>query len=176
MMIGLSGTGKSFLARALACRAQSALVSSDAVRRSAVSEPPRHTGWGEAAYTDAQRSRVYARMMQRAAEHLAVGRSVVLDATFIARADRAAAIELASSHGVALLAVEVIAPDEVVRRRMAAREQSGALSDARWDTYLEQRHRFEPPSELPADQHLRVDGTRPLEELIPTVLRAWAAP
>ncbi len=174
MMAGLSGTGKSFIAHALSGRAGAVLLSTDMIRRERVD--PATLGqapYGTAIYTPRERDLVYAEMMERARRHLALKRSVVLDATFLTRQQRGLARQLAAAAGVPLLVVWVSAPEDVVRGRLTARA-GGAASDARWDTYLRQRERFEPLDEVAPAQLLTLDSTRPLDQLVDGVLDAVA--
>jgi len=110
-MVGLSGSGKTYLADALACRIGAVVLSSDAVRRGdgarqtageeqATGDSGRTAGdsqqtagatYGAGRYGAEERERVYERMRELARGHLALGRSVIVDATHIARADREAA-------------------------------------------------------------------------------------
>jgi len=176
MMVGLSGSGKSHLARALAARTGAALVVSDAVRKEllGVAAGKRlDAAYGEGAYTAAERDRVYREMLGRATAHLAAGRRVVLDATHIARADRDRVSAVAHERGVPLLAVVVEASEDAVRRHFAARtEDAEQPSDARIDVYRAQRARYQPPDEVDARRTVRVDGAAPLATNVPLVLAA----
>ena len=93
LMVGLSGSGKSYVAAALAGRLGAALVSSDAIRASvamgAATGPD--LAYGAGAYTDDARARVYGELHRRAERHLALARSVILDATYLRRDDRRSA-------------------------------------------------------------------------------------
>jgi predicted kinase len=170
VMTGLSGTGKSFVARAVAARIGAVLLSTDAIRREDGGAAP--AAYGEVAYTDEQRERVYARMFERAREHLARKRSVVLDATFLSRSQRAHANDLAASAHASILFAETTAPDEVVRERLARRSETSSVSDARWDTYSGQRDRFEPLDEIEAAQLVILDSTRGLAGLVDEAMQA----
>jgi hypothetical protein len=174
MMIGLAGSGKSYVASAIACRVGGAVVSSDVVRREAAAmdaAPRPGVPYGAGAYSSEARARVYEELHRRAAGHLAQGRSVVLDATHIRRGDRLAARRLAQDAGARFLAVHVIADEATVRARLDERAAAGAaVSDARWDVYLGQRERFEPPDELSETELVRIDSGRPLHE---NVARVW---
>jgi aminoglycoside phosphotransferase family enzyme/predicted kinase len=170
MMVGLSGTGKSYVARSLACRIGAALLSTDVIRRELT--PSKRLGvspYGEAAYSSSARARVYADMIERAAQHLAQGRSVVLDATFLTRDQRAQALSLAVRSGTPLLAVEVTAAVDVVRARLAARAALPGAPDARWDTYLAQRDAFEPLDDIDPARVLSLDSEEPLGSMIDAV-------
>lgn len=176
MMVGLSGTGKSHLADGVAARLGAALVSSDATRRRILILAPgehAHAPYGEGAYTSEARERVYAAMRGQAALHLGRGRGVVLDATHSTRAARDAVRRMAEEWGAPLVAVEVRADEATVRARLARREaEPQSASDARWETYLAQRQRFEPADELPPSALLRLEGARPLRENIGRVVAA----
>ncbi len=172
MMVGLSGVGKSLIARALAGRAGAVLLSTDMIRRERAE--PASLGsalYGAAAYTPRGRDLVYAEMMERARSHLALKRSVVLDATFLMRQQRGLARQLAASADVPLLVVSVSAPEDVVRARLTARA-AGVASDARWDTYVAQRERFEPLDDIAPTQIRTLDSTCPLNVLVDEVLDA----
>jgi hypothetical protein len=163
MMVGLSGSGKSYVAHALAARIGAVALSTDALRKRRAGVPLRES-IGAEAYTGAARDEVYVAMMDVAREHLHQHRSVVLDATFILRAHRALARELGAGTGVPVLVSHVLADDEEVRRRLDARARAGGVpSDADWAVYLNQREQFEPLADLAADDVLVLDGGAPVE-------------
>ncbi|MDP9237901.1 MAG: AAA family ATPase [Chloroflexota bacterium] len=176
MMVGLSGTGKSYLAGALAAHFGSVILRSDVVRkarmdvdRSASAREELNTG----AYTPRARADVYSAMHDRARDHLSRGRAVILDATYISRTNRDDARRLAAEGGVPLLAVEVAADELLVRAQLAQREQQpGGASDAGWRVYLAQRGQFEVPDEIPPHQKIRLDASRPLDANISLVTSA----
>jgi predicted kinase len=170
VMTGLSGTGKSFVARAVAAQIGAVLLNTDAIRREDGGAAP--AAYGEAGYTSEQREHVYAHMFERAREHLARKRSVVLDATFLSRIQRASASDLAASAHASILFAQTTAPDEVIRERLALRSETSSVSDARWDTYLGQRDRFEPLDEIEAGQLVMLDSTRGLADLVDEAMKA----
>jgi predicted kinase len=174
MTVGLSGSGKSYLAGGIAGRLGAALLSSDTTRRRLLGMRPgehAHVPYGQGIYAEQTRERVYGEMHARAADHLRQGRSVILDATYASRTDRDAAQRVARTAGVPLVAVEVVADEAAVRSHLARRAgEPQAASDARWAIYLAQRSRFEPPDELLAGARVRVDGARPLRENVERVL------
>ena len=176
MMAGLSGSGKSYVAGGLAGRLGAALLSSDVTRRELLGVPPgahEHVPYGHGVYTEEARERVYEEMHARAAAHLRQGHSVILDATYARRSDRGAAQRVAAAAGVPLVAVEVVAEEAAVRAHLARRAgEPQAASDARWEIYVAQRARFEPPDEIAPRARLRVDGARPLRENVERILEA----
>jgi uncharacterized protein len=133
---GLSGSGKSALATALAEATGFVHLGTDVLRRQDVPcTTPAPYGTGR--YAPAARAAVYARLCDEAAGALAAGRGVVADATFIRRADREALAAAASRHGCPVLFLDCEADPKVVRRRLDARREGP--SDGRWPTYLRQR-------------------------------------
>jgi len=167
-MAGLSGTGKSFLANALAGRLGAVVISSDVVRKRLAGVEPteRHIEpWERGIYAPELTERTYEAMLEEAEPHLGYGRPVILDATFLLRRHREAARDLARRRGVRYLAVECLAEESVARERLARRtEDPWTASDGRWEIFAVQRERFEPLTEVPRRKLLRVDTARPLGE------------
>jgi predicted kinase len=143
-----------------------AIVRSDQVRRSMSHGTPGVAAFDEGPYSEQERDQVYDEMLRRAERYLDAGVSVVLDATFFTRSLRERARTIAASRGAQFLVVETIASDAVIHERLDARGQGQSLSDARWETYLAQRERFEPINELAAGEHIRLDSSDDLVRLV----------
>ena len=128
---GLSGSGKSCLARRLAPGLGPApgalLLRSDVLRKQlhgvAETEP-----LPPAAYSEAATLRVYEALRRHAAEALAAGHAVILDAVHARPEERAAAEALARERGLPFLGLWLEAPAEVLAARAEARR--GDASDA----------------------------------------------
>jgi uncharacterized protein len=155
---GLSGTGKTTLAAALAGTTGFALVGTDTLRRRRGGIAPgtsARAAYGAGLYTEDARAATYAALVAEVEAGLEAGRGVVVDGTFIRRADRDRLARAALRQRRPCVFVECQADEAVVRARLAAREQEPSVSDARWDTYVTQRARREP---FDADEpHLVVD-------------------
>lgn len=141
---GLSGSGKSHVAAALAEASGFDRLSTDELRkRSAGLDPaaPAPAASREALYSAAARHETYRRLVAEARAQLAAGRSVVLDATFNDRSDRDLVVALAREAGAACLFVECVLDDERARARLAARARApraGVRSDADFEVRLAQ--------------------------------------
>ena len=110
-------------------------------------------------------------MRAQAAEYLADQRAVVLDATHGRREDRRHTFALARRAGVLCLLVEVVADEDAVRRHFDARaSEASAISEARWQTYREQRLRFDPIDEIADEHHIIIDGAAPLTANIDAIV------
>jgi predicted kinase len=162
---GLIGSGKSTLAAALGRARGWAVVSSDATRKHLAGLGPLDPGGPEIYAPDFSR-RVYAELFCRAARVLESGRGVVLDATFLRRQGRAEARSLAVRFGVPFFLVETWSPEAVLRERLRGRAAGSSPSDAREDLLESMRAAYEPVLELPTGEYMRLDSTRPIDELV----------
>ncbi len=169
VVFGLSGTGKSVLARALAERLLARHFNSDIVRKELAGLSPtehRFEPFEKGLYSPEMTERTYAELLRRAEEELSAGRDVVLDATYRSRKHRRAVQELAERLRARLLFILCEAPEEVVRERLARRaREEGEPSDGRWEIYLAQKARFEAPEEIPSDSLFPLRTTASPEEL-----------
>lgn len=140
---GLPGVGKSTVARQVAERVGAEVLRTDVVRKELFDDP---------GYTDAETAAVYDELLARAADHIAAGASVVLDATFKTRARREEVRDLAERLGAEFRLVHVVCEEAVVERRIAGRE---GVSDADFAVHRRFRERFD-PVEM---DHVRVDNS-----------------
>ena len=128
---GLSGSGKSTVARTLAPRLApspgAAVLRTDEIRKRLWSRAPTERLPPEA-YSREESERVYAAMLKTAHLCLSAGWPVILDAVFLHPRERAAAEALASRAGVPFEGVWLDAPAEVLKSRIAGRH--GDASDA----------------------------------------------
>ena len=138
---GLSGTGKSTVARRLARAIGAHLFTSDIVRKELAGiTGPAPAAWGEGIYHQKWTEATYDRLFVRAEASLAIGTPVVLDATFLDAVQRTRAADLADRAGTRLMLAETICDETTVAERLAARAARGASpSDATMATYLRQR-------------------------------------
>ncbi|MDD5083251.1 MAG: AAA family ATPase [Dehalococcoidales bacterium] len=165
IMVGLVGTGKTSVARALASRLGAIVISSDVVRKELAGIPPtehRFEESGTGIYSATFSRRTYENMYATAQKTLSEGNSVILDATFLQAEGRTRAREIAGETGAEFFAVECILDETAIRRRLAERLQQVTASDGRWEVYLAQKPRFQPLSEIPAARHVIIDNSQPL--------------
>jgi uncharacterized protein len=128
---GLSGSGKSTVAQALAVAFPPApgarLLRSDVMRKRLAGVAP-ETALPRESYSQGSAQRVYAALYEEAAATLGVGYSVVVDATFLRQEERQAIAAVANEAGVPFIGLWLEAPREVLARRIAGRY--GDASDA----------------------------------------------
>jgi uncharacterized protein len=127
---GLSGSGKTtassarLLADETACTIR---VRSDVERKRLFGLAP-DADSGGAIYSSDANVQTYARLAELARQGLADGWPVIVDAAFLRRAERQAFRAIAAADGIPFSIMACEAPDEELRRRLAAR--SGDASEA----------------------------------------------
>jgi aminoglycoside phosphotransferase family enzyme/predicted kinase len=128
---GLPGAGKTTVAGALADGAGAVVLSSDRLRKEMAGlDPlaPAPAGYREQLYSPAVTDRVYAEMRHRAALLLAMGESVVLDASWTSAEQRRGAVEMARASSAELVELRCIVPPDLAATRI--RERAPGPSDA----------------------------------------------
>lgn len=177
-LAGLSGTGKSTLASSLAERLDAVVIASDVERKRLAGlepEQPVHESWGQGIYDASSSRQTYAYLRAEAMRLLAQGRNVVLDASFLKRAERTAARQTASYAGADWLLVVTVLDAECQRRRLTQRQQEGGSpSDGRLAIADAQRRAFEPPDEVGDAERIAVNtGDEPAQVAAATLLQVY---
>jgi aminoglycoside phosphotransferase family enzyme/predicted kinase len=190
---GVMGTGKSTLAAALQHETGWMLCSSDATRKRLTGHAPAEPqaeGFEQGMYNPDWTRRTYEALLDEARAALAEGRSVLLDASFARRADRQAAIHLATQQGAHPFFIECICPPGVALQRLAqrwatrvagealTRAEASLASDGRPELYEQQRAHWEAFSaeQEPGLTHLPLETTGMLAASLEHVLQALELP
>jgi hypothetical protein len=172
---GLIASGKSFTSERLAELLHCAAVDADRTRKHLAGVAFEDKLPGDAfagAYTPEFSARVYAEVLRRAGVVLQSGRPVIVDASFRSAADRLAARELARRCRVPFRFIECSVPREVAMERLRERAKSRSVSDGRAEIYDDFAARWEPVTELTADEWLQLDtGTG--SAVFNAALRDW---
>jgi len=179
VVCGLSGSGKSTVARTLQHRKGFKAINSDRVRkRLAAVSPNEHVrvDYGANIYSDRFSKIAYDAMLAEAERLLGGGRGVILDATFKTSADRQLAVALATRRGVPVLFIECVVSEGEAMRRLEQRAlKKNEVSDATPEVYRRQRAEFEPIQELPPRNHLRIETTGEHDRLLTAIEQALDA-
>jgi aminoglycoside phosphotransferase family enzyme/predicted kinase len=136
---GVSGTGKSTLARQLAPGLGAApgavILRSDVIRKQmyGIALDERLPAEG---YQKEVSGRVYGALMERAAALVGAGHAAIVDAVFLDPAERAQIEQVAADAGVTFQGLWLTAPQHVLMRRVRARR--GDASDATPDVLTQQ--------------------------------------
>jgi len=124
---GLSGTGKSTLAAALAPSLDARVLRSDVIRKHLFGVAP-ETRLPARTYTPEASHRVYEALRRKAADALAAGYSVIIDAVALRPAERRSFAAIAAAAGVPFSGLWLAAPAAAMEARLRARR--GNASDA----------------------------------------------
>ncbi|MEX2556146.1 MAG: AAA family ATPase [Actinomycetota bacterium] len=172
---GLPGTGKSTLALGIADARRWALIRSDEVRKDLAGIAHSERAPAEYAagiYTREMTERTYREMLARARRAIALGDSVVLDASWTDRHLREAAAAAAAGAYADLVELRCAAPHALAADRLRARNREGGdASDATPETARAMLMRADPWPDART-----IDTTRPPEEALEEGLRALDAP
>ncbi len=178
LMHGLSGSGKTWLARQLARQLPAVHLRSDLERKrlaglaplSEAGAPP-----GAGLYAPDAGERTYARLADGVRDALAGGLTVICDATFLERERRARFRALADECGAPTLLLDCTAPDAELRRRLRARHAVRVdASDADEAVLDWQRQQAEPlrPEERIATLTIDTGAADPLTDALSQIAAA----
>lgn len=132
IVCGLPGSGKSYFATRLSAALHARYISSDDIR---------FRMFPERTYSDAEKTQVYAAMLSAMNDAIAGNQAVVLDATFSREAWRRMFEDAAATRQQALVYIEVVAPDPLVRERL---RQPRTSSEADYAVYRKVKDEAEP--------------------------------
>ncbi|MGG6298351.1 AAA family ATPase [Leptolyngbya sp. AN02str] len=155
IMAGLSGAGKSTIARKLAKKLGAIHIRSDAVRKHLGGVPLYERG-GDELYTPAMTQKTYGRLLELGTRLAANGYTVILDAKYNRQALRAEAIAQAQAHNISLQFIHCTAPAEELQRRV--QQRTGDIADADLAVLLQQT--FEPFTDAEVPYMLRIDTSQ----------------
>lgn len=162
---GLSGTGKSSIAAAIAGElgigAGARVLRSDVLRKRLFGKLPEER-LPEEAYSSAVNDKVYAALEDRAAELLTAGHSVVIDAVAAKPEERAAIADLARRTGAGFAGIWLQASEATLLARLAERGKDASDATA---TVLRRQLTYD----LGTINWIRVDVDRPRDEVIEAV-------
>lgn len=165
LMHGLSGSGKSWLARQLAPRLDAVHLRSDRERKRLAGLAPlaaSGSATGAGLYAHESGNRTYARLLDCADAALAGGHDVICDATFLERARRAEFVALAARHGLRPVLLHCRAADAVLRERIESRHAAAQDPSEADAAVLEwQRARAEPVAAAEGLQVHEIDTSAP---------------
>jgi predicted kinase len=119
---------------------------------------------GGGVYDPRATEQTYARLAAAAAAALAAGFDAIADATFLRHAERAELARLAAARGARFAILDVVAPEAVLRERIAARAAGGRDASEATGAVLDRQIATREPL-TPAEQAaaVRVDTSAPVD-------------
>ena len=172
VFFGLIASGKSTLAELFAQQQEVPYYNTDRVRKELAGLAANERcsdGMNRGIYTPEFTKKTYQVMLDRARQDFQRGATgVVLDGSYSKATDRHKVSELAVSLSVQPFFFLCACSEQETRRRLALRAQDpDAVSDGRWEIFVQQRARFEQPDELSRHQISFIDTEAEPEELLP---------
>ncbi len=179
--MGLSGTGKSTLAKDFSKGRGIKWFNSDIIRKEVICGVPkteRHIEpFGKGIYSEEVTRKTYRSLMRHAAREVLMGRSVAIDATYVDQKERERLLGLEEFVDCKVVFIECDLDEEVLKERLKKRAESlGEPSDGRYEIYLAQKARqtpLDPEFERDRVVHIDTGGTR--EENLESLLGALQA-
>lgn len=174
IFFGLIASGKSTLAELFAEKHNLPYYNTDRIRKELAgiaANERRPDGMGQGIYTPEFTEKTYQAMLDKTAQDCKQGTAgVVLDGSYSKATDRHKVIELANTLNANLLFVLCSCSEQETRQRLARRaEDPDAVSDGRWEIFVQQREKFEQPDELPPHQITFIDTEAEPESLLELV-------
>ena len=178
VMAGLSGSGKTWLARRIAERCGALIVRSDVERKRLAGLQPLDTSASApdaGIYSREFNARTYQRLRDCAASCLRGYETVIVDAANLRRGERELFIAAGREHAADVVIVHCAAPLEELKRRVAGRAAAGADASEATVSLLDRQPSYWEPFSGDEQSHVvAVDTTS--AESIERALRSLAAP
>ena len=171
VFLGLSGTGKSTIARAFAEKKKISWFNSDIVRKELVTGIPAHEKrlepFGQGIYSPTFTKKTYRALSRLAGQELIIGKDAIVDATYLDKEKREQIAGLAKACGAKLVFIHCTCPDDIAIKRMSKRlESSDTVSDGRKEIFEKQQTIFRPPQSSEADQIVQLDTSDSVERVL----------
>jgi uncharacterized protein len=172
---GLTGSGKSSLAREISFQLGIETVGSDVTRKrlAGVGTTERRPDLeGTGLYSANFDAMTYEKLREAARAALSRGESIIVDATFRRRSDRDGFAQLARKAGADFYVIEGRCPDAVLRERLTNRAlDPAAVSDGRVEILESQEKSFEWPQQ-DEGRVIAIDTTEPMRHNADLILHA----
>ena len=174
VFFGLSGSGKSYLARRWAARHGYGYHNSDEVRKELSGVAPdsrHHVPFNVGLYSPEQSRRTYAALLQRAGRDLdnQALAGAVLDGSYTNGVERQKVVGRFSAQ-IVISFILCSCSTALTRERFALRgRDEQAVSDGRWEIYCKQKEGFEPPTHIEGARLLNLDTDADVDKLIERV-------
>jgi predicted kinase len=169
VVCGLPAGGKCTIAKILGVQ----ILQSDFVRKQLLGVPmdkPMDLPFESGIYSKEASSLTYGKLVMLAQEVVEKGGSVILDATFSRRHQRDEVIRLARDMDANITFIECAASYEMLKKRLADREKTVCISDARLRHLKLHKAHFESSDDLQNDMHLKINTEESIDACMRQIL------
>jgi aminoglycoside phosphotransferase family enzyme/predicted kinase len=129
ILSGLSGSGKTWVSGQLMAALPAIRIRSDIERKRMFGlheAEDSDSAVGAGIYTEQSSRTVYSYLIEKAKKLLAANHNVILDAAFLDHNERRAAIEAAEECGCAVILLQIVAPLDILKKRIRSRQTKGS--------------------------------------------------
>ena len=143
---GLTGTGKTTVARRISIDFNTHLISTDEIRKEleGIDKFERHhDAYNTGLYSPDKMLYTYKKALEKADKLLSKSKIVTMDATFKSKKLRDMAHKLASKNNAIFLILFCKTHEKFIKKYLDGRVKKKSISDGRWEIYLKQKHSFE---------------------------------
>ena len=143
---GLTGTGKTTVAKKISIDYNTHLISTDEIRKKleGIEKFERHyDAYNTGLYSPEKMMYTYEKTLEKADKLLKKGESVTLDATFKTKKQRDLALKIAIKNNAIFLILYCKCPEKFIKKYLERRVKKKSISDGRWEIYLKQKDSFE---------------------------------
>lgn len=172
LMSGLSGSGKTTVARQIAQKINAVHIRSDAVRKQLAGIPLDQRGdqdgaYGSGIYSPEMTQKTYDRLLELGIFLAQQGLPVIMDAKYDRQDLRQDAIAQAQANQVPIQILHCTAPMDVLQARLQARQ--GDIADATADLLADQKQTAEPLSEAEQAHVQTIKTDQPIQAQLAAV-------
>ena len=143
---GLTGTGKTTVARKFAIDYNAHNISTDEIRKELEGIDKfekHHDAYNTGLYSPEKMFYTYKKALEKADKLLSKGENVILDATFKTKKLRDLACDIAGKNNAIFLILFCKCTEKHVKIYLEKRVKKKSISDGRWEIYLKQKNSFE---------------------------------
>jgi len=143
---GLTGTGKTTVARKISIDYHTHLISTDEIRKELEGIDKfekHHDAYNTGLYSPDKMLFTYEKVLEKADKILSKGENVTMDATFKTKKLRDMACNVASKNNANFLVLFCKTPEKFIKKYLEERVKKKSISDGRWEIYLKQKDSFE---------------------------------
>jgi aminoglycoside phosphotransferase family enzyme/predicted kinase len=155
---GLTGTGKTTVAKKISIDYNANMISTDSVRKELEGIDKfekHHDAYNTGLYSPEKMLYTYNKILEKADKSLKKGNNVILDATFKTERLREMAKKIAEKNNAIFIILFCDCPERIVKKYLEKRIKTRTISDGRWEIYLKQKDSFE--SFINYDKIVKID-------------------
>ena len=168
VLSGLTGSGKTTVAKELQRRVGFVVISSDEIRKQLAGMDVYDkdlSDYKQGIYSEEMTRKVYSEIINRAYDLAREGKNVVLDATFIKKWQRDKVFERFKRLGIKPLVVFLDVDESTALEHFREREKEKSVSDGRYEIFVKQKSDLEMPEDA-----LVIGAKKPVSEIVREIL------